>query len=122
MKRFVVVLGLPVLLLLAGCGSSNSSVTAELNSGGVQGSMVVTTDSGAIAAVRANLNSGQLSASGISLVDGDQHSGTHVCGYSVSKDGHNYQVDFYANSAQSSSLFSSGCSSSEQQSFLSGAP
>jgi hypothetical protein len=123
MRRLFVALGLPALLLLAGCGgSSSASVTAQLSAAGVQGSMVVTTDSGAIAAVRTDLKADQLSTSGITLVDGDQHSGNHVCGYSVSKNGHNYQVDFYGNSAQSSSLFASGCSSTEQQAFLNRAP
>ncbi|HZS14345.1 MAG TPA: hypothetical protein VFC09_07090 [Candidatus Dormibacteraeota bacterium] len=123
MKRFLAVLGLPALLLLAACGgSSTSSITGQLSSGGLQGSMVVTTDSGAIAAVKANLNLGQLSSSGVTIVDGDQHNGNHVCGFNVSKNGHSYQVDYYTDSSQLASLLTQGCSSTEQQRFLSEAP
>jgi hypothetical protein len=53
---------------------------------------------------------------GVTLSNGDKHSGAHVCGFSVSKNGHTYQVDVRG------SLPASSCSVSIQALFLFDAP
>ena len=76
--------------------------------------MVITSDKTAIAAIRAAVIAAQQSDGGI--YDGSNAVGSHVCGFNVSKNGHEYQVDVYGN------LPGSYCSATSQASFLSSAP
>src|SRR3984893_1629326 len=98
-------IGVAGTLLLSGCGSS--SITVQSSSPAA--SIVVTGDSTAVTALKTK-NQAQLQA-GATAVDGDQHSGNHVCGFSVTKNGHSYQVDAYGNVATTT------CSSTQQKSF-----
>ena len=84
------------------------------SAGGLSGSIVVTSDSTAISALEHKIAA--LPGTGVTLSNGDKHSGAHVCGFSVGKNGHTYQVDAYG------SLPASSCSASIQALFLANAP
>jgi hypothetical protein len=99
---------------VSACGSSNSTITATGSQAGVTAFEVVTSDGTAISALKGSPHGGA------TLQDGDQHTGNHICGFSVSKNGHSYQVDWYSNSSALTSALL--CSSSAQQQFLSAAP
>jgi len=103
-------IGVAGALLLSGCGSSSLTV----QSSSPAASIVVTGDSSTMTAIKTKIQS-QLSSSE-TIVDGDQHSGNHVCGFSATKNGHTYQVDAYGN------VPSTTCSSAQQQSFQSDLP
>jgi hypothetical protein len=60
--------------------------------------------------------------SNVTVVDGDQHMGSHVCGFSVSKNGHSYQLDWYTDNSLAAAGLETECGSSAQQQFLSEAP
>jgi hypothetical protein len=98
-------------LLLAGCGTASLTVKVSTPSAAI----VVSSDSDAIKAFKPKVQQ-QLGSSGETLVDGDQHSGNHVCGFSASKNGHNYQVDVYGSAP------SDTCNSKAQQTFQSELP
>lgn len=110
MYRLALVVGGAVTLMLAGCG--NQSITITETADGVTGSVVVTSDSTAIAAVEARLGH----TATRSIHAGDTHSGAHLCGFSVSKNGHSYQVDFYG------IVQGNPCDTAGQQGFLADAP
>ena len=106
-------------LTVSACGSpGNSTVTLIGSNAGVPFVWgVVTTDSVAMAAIRTTVGSNG------TVQDGDVHSGTRVCGYNVTKNGHSYQVDYYTNNAAAASAIESGaCSSDAQQQLLTAAP
>lgn len=103
-------------LLLVGCGNSTITLTAVSN--GVTVSIVVTSDSNAIAALKSN----PAVRAGGTIQEGDDHVGSHICGFSVSKGGHTYQVDYYDTGALSNSSPTELCGTIGQQSFLSQAP
>jgi hypothetical protein len=105
--------GALAVVLLSSCGSA--SLTVKVASPAA--SVVVVSDSDAIAALKTKVQ--QLFSSGSTgstVVDGDQHSGNHVCGFNRSKNGHSYQVDVYG-SAQANT-----CNNAAQQQFLSNVP
>ena len=106
-----IVAGIGTTLLLAGCG--NETVTASESASGLSVSIVVTSDSTAIAYIESKLKA---SNTGVNVSNGDTHSGNHVCGFNVSKNGHTYQVDVYG------SVPNSTCNQAAQQSFLADAP
>jgi len=110
-----IVLGVGTTLLLAGCG--NETVTASETEQGITVQVVVTSDSTAIDALKSSLPS---AAPGVTFSNGDTHSGPHVCGFSASKNGHSYQVDFYGTIPSAAAAVV--CSASAQQEFLSAAP
>jgi hypothetical protein len=102
-------LALSAVVLVAGCGTGDASITLI----SLGGSMVIKSDSGAIAAIRATVIAG----SGTQHIgNGSDAVGAHVCGFKVSKNGHEYQVDYYGQ------LPSDLCSSASQANFLSTAP
>ncbi len=105
-------IGVGGALLLAGCGAASAtppSAAITVLSTAPTASIVVTGDSTALAKLKAKVQT-QLS-SGETVVDGDQHSGNHVCGFSATKNGHSYQVDAYGGVSPNT------CSSTQQQSF-----
>jgi hypothetical protein len=104
-------IGLSAILLLSGCGTS--SLTLVVSSPAA--SVVVTSDSDAIKAFKPKVQQ-QLAATGETLVDGDQHSGNRVCGFSSSKNGHTYQVDVYGSAPAQT------CNQQAQQQFQSQLP
>jgi hypothetical protein len=106
-----IVAGIGTTMLLAGCG--NETVTASESSAGLTVSIVVTSDSTAIASLESSLKT---SGAGATVSNGDNHTGNHVCGFNVSKNGHTYQVDVYG------SVPSSTCNAAAQASFLADAP
>jgi hypothetical protein len=106
-----IVAGIATTLLLAGCG--NQTVTATESAEGVNVSIVVTSDSTAIASLTSSLKASDPTAK---VSDGDNHSGSHVCGFSASKNGHSYQVDVYGN------VPASTCDADAKASFLADAP
>jgi hypothetical protein len=108
------VAGVATTLLLAGCGSNETMTESQTALGGLSGSIVVTSDSTAISALEHKIAA--LPGTGVTLSNGDKHSGAHVCGFSVGKNGHTYQVDAYG------SLPASSCSASIQALFLANAP
>jgi hypothetical protein len=106
-----VVAGIGAALLLSGCG--NQTITASESVSGVSVAIVVTSDSTAITSIESSLKSQD---TGVTISNGDTHSGNHVCGFNVSKNGHSYQVDVYG------SVPSSTCNAAAKASFLSDAP
>ncbi|MGA7987446.1 MAG: hypothetical protein WCB51_03495 [Candidatus Dormiibacterota bacterium] len=112
MRRAAFILaGIGAALLLAGCG--NQTITASQTVAGLSVSIVVTSDSTAIASLESSLKTSDASAT---VSNGDNHTGSHVCGFNVSKNGHTYQVDVYG------SVPSSTCNAQAQASFLADAP
>jgi hypothetical protein len=104
---------------VSACGSSNSTITVTSGTSAVSVSGVITTDTTAMATIK----TAEGKVPNANVQDGDHHIGDHVCGYSISKNGHTYQVDWYTNSSISASVLqSSGCSSTAQQQFLLEAP
>jgi hypothetical protein len=117
-SRFIVAVTAAIAAFtLSACGGSNATITVVDNTtGSVFG--VITTDSTAMVVI----TKAERNAPNTSVKDGDQHMGNHVCGYSVSKNGHSYQVDYYPSSSVAASLLASQCASAAQQQFLSEAP
>jgi hypothetical protein len=104
---------------VSACGGSNSSITVVGSTSGVPSLWgVITTDSTAITTIK----TAESSTQNVTVQDGDQHQGNHVCGYSVSKNGHSYQVDYFTSNSLAASLIEAQCQSSAQQQFLSEAP
>ena len=106
-----IVAGIGTTLLLAGCG--DETVTASESVAGLSVSIVVTSDSTAIASLESSLKTSDAAAT---ITNGDNHSGNHVCGFNVSKNGHTYQVDVYG------TVPSSTCNAAAQSQFLADAP
>ncbi len=106
-----IVAGIGTTLLLAGCG--NQTITASESVEGLSVSIVVTSDSTAIASLESSLKTSDATAT---VSNGDNHTGNHVCGFNVSKNGHTYQVDVYG------TVPSSTCNQAAQASFLADAP
>ena len=98
-------------MLLASCG--NQTITASESASGLSVSIVVTSDSTAISSIESSLKTQE---TGVTISNGDTHTGNHVCGFNVSKNGHSYQVDVYG------SVPSSTCNAAAKASFLSEAP
>ena len=109
-------------ILLAGCSTpaANETVTASLNQNGYTVQMVITSDSTAIADIEGSPSSNAYGFSGLNFSNGDMHSEAHVCGFSVSHNGHTYRVDFYGNLRAGAAAYV--CTSTEQQEFLANAP
>jgi hypothetical protein len=110
-RTVFVVAAIGTTLLLAGCGSQ--TITASESVSGVSVAIVVTSDSTGLASVESRIKS---ASPGVSISNGDSHSGAHVCGFNVSKNGHTYQVDVYG------PVPNSICNAQAQASFLQGAP
>lgn len=111
------IIGAASALLLVGCGTS--TITISNTDTGVPITIVVTGDSSAIPRLEHNLPV----ISGASVQNGDDHVGSHFCGFSVSKDGHTYQVDFYVErSGPVPNSLAGACGSANQKEFLSRAP
>lgn len=91
-------------VLLTACG--NATITVVRTS--PAGSIVITSDGNAINALKPKIEA--LLGAGTVLDDGDQHTGQHLCGFSLNKNGHSYQVDAYGD------LPSGTCSEASQQS------
>jgi hypothetical protein len=106
-----IIAGIGTTLLLAGCG--NQTITATESAEGLNVSIVVTSDSTAITSLESSLKSSDATAK---VSDGDNHTGSHVCGFSASKNGHSYQVDVYGN------VPTSTCDAAAKASFLADAP
>jgi hypothetical protein len=106
-----VVAGIATTVLLVGCG--DQTVTASESASGINVSIVVTSDSTAISSIESSLKN---TGTGVTISNGDNHKGSHVCGFNVSKNGHTYQVDVYGN------IPASTCSSAAQAQFLAEAP
>jgi hypothetical protein len=118
-KFFVTLAGAIAAFTVSTCGSSNSTITVVGTTSGVPTVWgVITTDSTAMAAIK----TAEGSTSNVTLQDGDLHMGNHVCGFSTSKNGHSYQIDYYTNSSTAAALLEAQCSATGQQQFLSGAP
>jgi hypothetical protein len=128
MLRQVSILTIALLtpLLIAGCGNSTITVTVVgLNQvTGVpqtQSSATVASDSTGIAAfesLAAKDSKAQPRGQTVTVQDGDQHQGAPVCSFTVSKDGHSYQVSVYSGAYVSLS----SCDAAHQQSFLDSMP
>ncbi len=112
-RTLFVVAGIGTTLLLAGCG--NQTITASESVSGVSVAIVVTSDSTGLSSVESRIKAVSPT---VTISNGDTHSGAHVCGFNVSKNGHTYQVDVYGSSAVPTAV----CSPAEQASFLQGAP
>ncbi|HEV7465201.1 MAG TPA: hypothetical protein VGP96_02800 [Candidatus Dormibacteraeota bacterium] len=101
-------LGLTVVLGLAGCGGgAEQTITAKINGGGSQASIVVSSDSAAIAKLKQDKSIGQ----GVTVDNGDRHSGALVCAVDVSSAAHKYHIAVYGDYPKdhcSPSDFSSG--------------
>lgn len=108
-RSVFLVAGAATTLLLASCG--DETVTATESAAGLSVSIVVTSDSTGIAAIEKSVQ-----GSGAKVTNGDTHSGPHVCGFNVSKNGHTYQVDVYG------SVPSSTCNAAAKSEFLAEAP
>jgi hypothetical protein len=118
-SRFTVAMSAAIAaFIVSACGGSNATITVAStgNGAGVWG--VITTDSTAMAVIK----KAEGATSNVTVQDGDQHMGNHVCGYNVSKNGHSYQVDYYTSSSLAESLLTSQCASTAQQQFLTEAP
>lgn len=99
-----------VAFLLAACGSSSITVLRTSPAAAI----VITSDSNAISSLKPKLQAAL--QAGETLVDGDQHTGDHFCGFSLSKNGHSYQVDAYG------TLPNTTCSQATQDSLKSQLP
>jgi hypothetical protein len=110
-RAALVVAGLGTTLLLAGCG--NQTITASQAVSGQSIAIVVTSDSTGIASVESRVKA---ASPGVTIANGDTHTGAHVCGFNVSKNGHTYQVDVYG------AIPSTICSAQARASFLQTAP
>ena len=123
-SRFTVALSAAIaVFILSACGSSNATATAIVAGSGFHVWGVFTTDSTAMGSIKASLNkalTGGGLPSNVTIQDGDQHSGSHICGFNVSKNSHTYQVDYYTDSSLPSTF--DPCSSAQQQQLLSQAP
>ncbi len=98
-------------LLLSSCGTS--SLTIKVPSSG--STVVVSSDGDAINALKTKVQQ-SFASSGDSVVDGDQHSGNHICGFGKTKNSHSYQVDVYGGAPTDS------CNATAQQQFLNQVP
>lgn len=104
-------LGLSAALMLAGCGTS--SLTVLIGRGGPSSSLVITSDSSAIAALQTRLTTVVFNdTGGDSVLAGDHHEGTEVCSYDVNHGGHTYNVAVYGAAP------TSACDSTSQQQFV----
>lgn len=105
-RRFGAALLMPAAgVLVAACGSSTTQgVSLTLfsygPSGGANASMVVTSDTVAIRALKNRVIGLEQSDGG--LFDGSKPVGPHICGYTVTKDGHDYQVEVFGNAPSNS--------------------
>jgi hypothetical protein len=106
------------VLLVAGCG--NSEITITGTSEGISVYTVVQSDSTGIGLVKQKISAEKpanlIAAMRGTVSDGSNPVGIHICGFSVSKNGHSYQVDRYAASlpagVTSSEAAATACSSS----------
>jgi hypothetical protein len=101
-------LGLTAVLGLAGCGGGgDQTITAQINSGSSHASIVVSSDSAAIAKLKQDKSIGQ----GVTVANGDKHSGALVCAVDVNSAAHKYHIAVYGDYPKdhcSASDFSSG--------------
>jgi ABC-type sugar transport system ATPase subunit len=101
-------LGLAAVLGLAGCGGGgDQTITAEIASGGSHASIVVSSDGAAIAKLKQDKSIGK----GVTVDNGDRHSGALVCAVDVSSAAHKYHIAVYGDYPKdhcSASDFSSG--------------
>jgi hypothetical protein len=111
-RAALLVAGLGTTVLLAGCGNQTITASAAALSG-QSIAIVVTSDSTGIASVEAHVKA---ATPGVTIANGDTHTGAHVCGFNVSKNGHTYQVDVYG------AIPSTICSAQARASFLQTAP
>ncbi len=77
---------------LAGCGGGQQTITAQISSGGAHASVVVSSDGDAIAKLKQDKSIG---SGGVSVIDGDKHSGSLVCQVDVSSSKHKYHIAVY---------------------------
>ncbi len=85
--------GLAALLALAGCGgAAQQTITAQINSGGAHASIVVSSDADAITKLKQDKSIG---SGGVTVTDGDRHSGALVCAVDVSSAAHKYHIAVY---------------------------
>lgn len=110
-RAVLVVAGIGATLLLAGCG--DQTITASQAVSGQTVAIVVTSDSTGIASVESRVKA---ASPGVTVANGDTHTGGHVCGFNVSKNGHTYQVDVYG------VVPNTICNAQAQASFLQSAP
>ncbi|MGH7748528.1 MAG: hypothetical protein ACREQ5_27785 [Candidatus Dormibacteria bacterium] len=101
--------GLGAALLLAGCGGGGQqTMTAQISSGGARASVVVTSDGDAITKLKQDKSIG---SGGVSVADGDHHSGSLVCQVDVNSSAHKYHIAVYGDYPKdlcNASSFSSG--------------
>jgi hypothetical protein len=110
-RAVLVVASIGTTLLLSGCGGQ--TITASQAVSGQTIAIVVTSDSTGIASVESRVKA---TSPGVTFANGDTHTGAHVCGFNVSKDGHTYQVDVYG------AVPTTICNAQAQASFLQSAP
>jgi hypothetical protein len=91
-QRLTGALGLVAALLLGGCGGGGQqTMTAQITNGGSRASVVVSSDGDAIAKLKQDKSIGK----GVSVSDGDHHSGSLVCQVDVSSSAHKYHIAVY---------------------------
>jgi hypothetical protein len=117
----VATLAITAAVLVASCADTpTASVTATLTQGGATIQMVVKSDSAAIAAIEAKPYANDPSFAVVTFTNGDSHSGTRLCGFTVSNSQHTYQVDFYGTVRPAG--IDEVCSAAAQTHFLATAP
>jgi hypothetical protein len=95
-------------LLVAGCGDSTQTITAQISSGSQHASVVVSSDPKAITQLKQDKSIG---TGGVTVTDGDKHSGALVCQVDVSSAAHKYHIAVYGDYPKAQcnqSTFSSG--------------
>lgn len=100
-------LALAAGLGLAGCGGQQT-ITAQISSGGAHASIVISSDADAITKLKQDKSIG---SGGVSVSDGDKHTGSLVCQVDVSSSAHRYHIAVYGDYPKdrcSASDFSSG--------------
>jgi hypothetical protein len=86
-------LGVVAALLLGGCGGGGQqTMTAQISSSGAHASVVVSSDGDAIAKLKQDKSIG---SGGVSVSDGDHHSGSLVCQVDVNSSAHKYHIAVY---------------------------
>jgi len=82
--------------------------------------MVVRSDSTAIDAIEAKPYANDPSFAVVTFSNGDSHTGSHICGFTVSNSQHTYQVDYYGTVKPAG--IDEVCSAAAQTKFLATAP
>jgi hypothetical protein len=116
--RLAAVAGTTCLLATA-CGSDALTVTGGVGAATI--SVVVESDSAGIALVKQSVSTASGGLAG-TVTNGDDHVGSFLCAFHVSKDGNSYSVVFYASNLPAGEPASDFCAPAVQKAFLDGLP